>query len=322
MKKIVFVLLILVSFTGCNKIPKDLQLFLEDRFWDVSYWAERTEFPLFCAPKSFEELPKDNRLQLFLLKSNGELWLYAGEKNEDVGLVQSCHIGSWSAMVDELSLTFTNGESRQLKIREIERSKGWVCISFDNFTSFFSNSFNHEVIEDTEIKKGRIGSELETFEKLKKGTLIRINYKYNTLIDGWWRLSYKKKSLYIQDEHLVYYGEKGLKRKSETVEEAQEPAFFDKIGTVMFNFGNKMSGFFNNALRTWGFWRGVMYFLVIPFLLIYILVRIPANLLAKARKVPNWLFVILIFSYAFAVLIVIGQWYADSFLPRFPSKSA
>jgi len=75
MKKLVFVLFILASFAGCNKMPKDLREFIEDRLWQQGYWADETVIPLLCVPKLPDDLPGYKRELSFLFKSNGELLL-------------------------------------------------------------------------------------------------------------------------------------------------------------------------------------------------------------------------------------------------------
>ena len=208
-KKIVFLLLLLASFAGCNSLPKDLHGFLEDRFWGQGFWADETAIPLLCLPASFEELPKERQALLFMLKSNGELWLFAGEKmhrNDRVVLVQSCHIGSWSAMDDVVSFTFINSESRDLKMREVTNRRGLLSFCFDDPTTCFHlSTFNHILIEDSELKIGYY-DEYKTFGILEKGALISIDFKYSTLANGWWRIRYNNNQVYVQAEHLEYYG--------------------------------------------------------------------------------------------------------------------
>ncbi|MDU1890445.1 MAG: SH3 domain-containing protein [Dysgonomonas sp.] len=70
-------------------------------------------------------------------------------------------------------------------------------------------------------------------------------------------------------------------------------------------------GFWGNIFHTldgWGFWGGLLLYLVIPFVLTFICIKIPVMLISRIKLLNNCLFLIITSILALVVLFKMGDW--------------
>lgn len=312
--KQIFLFFIAVQLCACgedsDKLPENIKAQLMEAVWELS-GGNGFNAGFDDSPQKMPDYMRDDVLKF---RNNGELWLHEGVLKKSNSTPYSHKLGSWILSNDSLQIHFSNGIKRIWTISNFSsESKTFRVVETMNDAagmkqtrqSFYSCPFAMDEVnvDKLEVKRSsnkgsytdktlRIGERVKVIAPTKKKGWLSI--KYNTSNNPKFT-SYSGEGYVFGEENLtpLWTIEDESKTSGSTLVEAESIKW---------------------KIKFWGFWGVVMYYVIFPFILIFAIIKIPVNLLASWRIVPNWLFVISLYIYSGIILFTVGYWYED-FIP-------
>ena len=305
MKPTIICLFIIASLASCSDkytLPENAYEQLIDQMWEVELRDTAKMAAYVCDPASFRKVPLISKVQLLMFKSNGELWLYAGQKKSAMALTRSCRIATWTFSDNKTVVQFSNGETQTWELRMINSSRGLLILSYPAPSFKTLGSYKYEIIEKTPLKTGP-GDNYKSLATVEKSTLVYAASEE----DGWWRFNYEGSPVYVKKSKMISY-EKEIVRS-----EPPKPYQPSVIKQVTDSITEKI----RSTVEPWGKWGVVTLYFLIPVIMIIILIYIPSIKLARIRKVRNWVYLLILYVYAGLFVRFVGTWYLDDLIRKY-----